>query len=149
MVAESGKPSRFADAEVTRAISTFTLAGEETKRFGGEVLPVDISEVSTGYFALTHRFPRGPVSAISPFNFPLNLIAHSRPRAGHGEHGRREAAHAGAAHEPPPGRDPRGRGVPHGAVNILHMVPEVAGGWPPTSGSRCSRSPAARRLAGC
>ena len=61
---------------MTRAISTFTLAGEETKRFGGEVLPVDISEVSTGYFALTHRFPRGPVSAISPFNFPLNLIAH-------------------------------------------------------------------------
>ncbi|HEU4463520.1 MAG TPA: aldehyde dehydrogenase family protein, partial [Gemmatimonadota bacterium] len=76
MIAESGKPRKFADGEVTRAVSTFTLAAEEAKRFGGEVVPVDIAEASEGYFALTRRFPRGPVAGISPFNFPLNLIAH-------------------------------------------------------------------------
>ena len=127
MVAESGKPSRFADAEVTRAISTFTLAAEETKRFGGDVLPVDISEVSTGYFALTRRFPRGPVSAISPFNFPLNLIAHKVAPA---------LATGSTVVVKPPMQAPltslllaevlAEAGVPHGAVNILHMVPEVA-----------------------
>ena len=76
MIAESGKPRRFSEGEVTRAVSTFTLAAEETKRFGGDVVPVDIAEASEGYFALTRRFPRGPVAGISPFNFPLNLIAH-------------------------------------------------------------------------
>lgn len=127
MVAESGKPKRFADAEVTRAISTFTLAAEETKRFGGDVLPVDISEVSTGYFALTRRFPRGPVSAISPFNFPLNLIAHKVAPA---------LATGSTVVVKPPMQAPltslllaevlAEAGVPDGAVNILHMVPEVA-----------------------
>jgi glyceraldehyde-3-phosphate dehydrogenase (NADP+) len=127
MVAESGKPTRFADAEVTRAISTFTLAAEEAKRFGGEVLPVDIAEVSSGYFALTRRFPRGPVAAISPFNFPLNLIAHKVAPA---------LATGSTVVVKPPMQAPltslllaevlAEAGVPHGAVNILHMVPKVA-----------------------
>jgi glyceraldehyde-3-phosphate dehydrogenase (NADP+) len=127
MIAESGKPRRFADAEVTRAISTFTLAAEEAKRFGGEVVPVDIAETSEGYFALTRRFPRGPVAAISPFNFPLNLIAHKVAPA---------LASGSTIVVKPPMQAPltslllaeilAGAGVPHGAVNILHMVPEVA-----------------------
>ena len=127
MIAESGKPRRFADAEVTRAISTFTLAAEEAKRFGGEVVPVDIAEASEGYFALTRRFPRGPVAAISPFNFPLNLIAHKVAPA---------LASGSTIVVKPPMQAPltslllaeilAGAGVPHGAVNILHMVPEVA-----------------------
>ena len=127
MIAESGKPRRFADAEVTRAISTFTLAAEEAKRFGGDVLPVDVSESSEGYFALTRRFPRGPVAGISPFNFPLNLIAHKVAPA---------LATGSTIVVKPPMQSPltslllaeilERAGVPDGAVNFLHMVPEVA-----------------------
>ncbi|HYO46654.1 MAG TPA: aldehyde dehydrogenase family protein [Gemmatimonadota bacterium] len=127
MVAESGKPRRFADGEVTRAISTFTLAAEEAKRFGGEVVPVDIAEASEGYFALTKRFPRGAVAGIAPFNFPLNLIAHKVAPA---------LATGSTIVVKPPMQAPLtslllaeildGAGVPHGAVNFLHMVPEVA-----------------------
>ena len=127
MIAESGKPRRFADGEVTRAISTFTLAAEETKRFGGEVLPVDIAEASEGYFALTRRFPRGPVAGISPFNFPLNLIAHKVAPA---------LATGSTIVLKPPMQAPLTSlllaeildraGVPAGAVSFLHMVPDVA-----------------------
>lgn len=127
MIAESGKPRRFADGEVTRAISTFTLAAEEAKRFGGEVPPVDITEASEGYFALSSRFPRGPVAGISPFNFPLNLIAHKVAPA---------LATGSTIVVKPPMQAPltslllaeilAAAGVPHGAVNFLHMVPEVA-----------------------
>jgi acyl-CoA reductase-like NAD-dependent aldehyde dehydrogenase len=74
--AEAGKPIAFARGEVGRAVSTFTLAGEELSRFGGEVVPVDIEEAFEGYQAVVRRFPVGPISAISPFNFPLNLVAH-------------------------------------------------------------------------
>lgn len=73
---ESGKPVKFADAEVSRAINTFTLAAEEAKRFTGEVIPIDIETRTEGYVALTGRFPLGPIAGIAPFNFPLNLVAH-------------------------------------------------------------------------
>lgn len=74
--AEAGKPIQYARGEVARAIMTFTLAAEEAKRLGGRLLPVDLSERTEGYLALTGRFPRGVLSAITPFNFPLNLVAH-------------------------------------------------------------------------
>ncbi len=74
--AEAGKPIAFARGEVARAASTFTLAAEELSRFGGEVIPVDIEEAFEGYECVMRRFPVGPISAIAPFNFPLNLVAH-------------------------------------------------------------------------
>jgi glyceraldehyde-3-phosphate dehydrogenase (NADP+) len=76
IAAEAGKPIAYARGEVGRAVSTFTLAADELSRFGGEVVPVDLEEAFEGYEAIVRRFPVGPVSAISPFNFPLNLVAH-------------------------------------------------------------------------
>jgi acyl-CoA reductase-like NAD-dependent aldehyde dehydrogenase len=76
ITAESGKPITFAQAEVGRAVTTFSLAADELSRFGGEVIPVDIEEAFEGYQCVVRRFPLGPISAISPFNFPLNLVAH-------------------------------------------------------------------------
>ncbi|MRG95185.1 aldehyde dehydrogenase family protein [Polyangium spumosum] len=77
IVDEAGKPAALADAEVSRAITTFTVAAEETKRYGGEVFPIDIDAAGRAYEPGTSLFvPRGPVLAITPFNFPLNLVAH-------------------------------------------------------------------------
>lgn len=73
---EAGKPIRDARAEVARAVSTFRIASEEARRFGGELLPLDITPAAVRRVGLTRRFPRGPVAAISPFNFPLNLACH-------------------------------------------------------------------------
>ena len=76
IVSESGKPWQFAVSEVDRAVSTFTIAAEEAKRFAGESIPMDMTPAGEGYFAVSRRVPIGPISAISPFNFPLNLVAH-------------------------------------------------------------------------
>ncbi len=73
---EVGKPIKEARAEVARALLTLTTAAEEARRIGGEVLPLDIAEIGEGRIGLTRRFPLGPVGAITPFNFPLNLVAH-------------------------------------------------------------------------
>jgi acyl-CoA reductase-like NAD-dependent aldehyde dehydrogenase len=73
---ENAKPIRLSRAEVDRAIGTFTIASEEAKRIGGEVLPLDLNAASEGRLGITRRFPLGPIFAISPFNFPLNLVAH-------------------------------------------------------------------------
>jgi glyceraldehyde-3-phosphate dehydrogenase (NADP+) len=73
---EMGKPITFARAEVDRCVTTFTLAAEEAKRWSGESIPVDIEPHTRGYFAMTVMVPVGPIAAISPFNFPLNLVAH-------------------------------------------------------------------------
>ncbi|WP_447979151.1 aldehyde dehydrogenase family protein [Candidatus Nitrospira bockiana] len=76
IVAEAGKPVADARREVSRAIQTFTLAAEEAKRVPGEVLPLDLTPGSESYLGLTRRVPIGPVLGITPFNFPLNLVAH-------------------------------------------------------------------------
>jgi len=73
---ENAKPIRLSRAEVDRAMSTFTIAAEEAKRIGGEVVPLDLNAASEGRLGITRRFPLGPIFAISPFNFPLNLVAH-------------------------------------------------------------------------
>ncbi len=73
---EAGKPMLFARAEVQRAVNTFIIAAEESKRMGGEVIPVDIEARAEGFLCATSRFPRGPMAAVTPFNFPLNLVAH-------------------------------------------------------------------------
>jgi glyceraldehyde-3-phosphate dehydrogenase (NADP+) len=73
---ESGKPLRFSRAEVERAQLTFTLAAGEARSARGEVLPIDLQPRAEGRLCLSTRVPRGPVAAIAPFNFPLNLVAH-------------------------------------------------------------------------
>ena len=73
---EMGKPARWADVEVTRAISTFRFAAEEARRWSGELQRLDTDPAATGRLALVRRVPRGPVLGIAPFNFPLNLVAH-------------------------------------------------------------------------
>ncbi len=76
IVLEAAKPIRTARAEVNRAIGTFADALEECKRIRGEWLPLDLDSASEGCSALVRRFPIGPVTAITPFNFPLNLVGH-------------------------------------------------------------------------
>ena len=76
LAGEAGKPIRDALTEVDRAAMTFHVASEEARRLNGEVIPLDLAAHGTGRLALVRRFPIGPVAAISPFNFPLNLSAH-------------------------------------------------------------------------
>lgn len=76
IVSEAGKPKRYAAGEVDRAAITLRLAAEEATRIGGEVLPVDIEPRGEGALCVVRRFPVGPVAAITPFNFPLNLALH-------------------------------------------------------------------------
>jgi glyceraldehyde-3-phosphate dehydrogenase (NADP+) len=73
---ETGKPIKDARVEVDRAITTFAFAAEEAKRVGAEVVPMDWAPSGEGRFAINRRFPIGLVLGISPFNFPLNLVAH-------------------------------------------------------------------------
>lgn len=73
---EAGKPIRDARAEVTRAMQTFRFAAEEAKRIYGETIPMDAAIGSENRVGITFRQPIGVIAAISPFNFPLNLVAH-------------------------------------------------------------------------
>ncbi len=74
---EAGKPIRFARIEAERALDTFADAAEVGRRgAGGELLELDAFAPGAGRLGLVRRVPLGPVSAITPFNFPLNLVAH-------------------------------------------------------------------------
>ena len=127
MTKESGKPIRFSRGEVQRAVVTFTLGAEEARRLGGEVLPIDLQERAEGRLCAFTRVPRGPVAAISPFNFPLNLIAHKLSPA--------IAVGASVVLKPPPQCPLTGfrladllaeAGLPAGALNVIHCPPDVA-----------------------
>jgi acyl-CoA reductase-like NAD-dependent aldehyde dehydrogenase len=127
MARESGKPIRFCRGEVGRAVVTFSLAAGEARRFGGEVLPIDLESRSEGRTCLYTRVPRGPVAAIAPFNFPLNLIAHKLAPA--------VAVGASVVLKPPPQCPLTGfelaailhdAGLPAGALNVVHCAPEDA-----------------------
>ena len=74
--AEAGKPMKAARVEAARATSTFTMAAVEARKLAGDVVPMDASPAGAGKIALTLRVPIGIVGAISPFNFPFNLVAH-------------------------------------------------------------------------
>src|SRR3954466_13692650 len=74
--AEAGKPIKTARVEAERAVSTCTFAAVEARRLAGDVVPMDASPAGGGKLAFTLRRPIGVVAAISPFNFPLNLVAH-------------------------------------------------------------------------
>jgi acyl-CoA reductase-like NAD-dependent aldehyde dehydrogenase len=73
---EAGKPIKSARTEVDRAVFTFNIAAEEATRIHGEYLPLDWQESTVGRWAMVRRFPIGPISGITPFNFPLNLVVH-------------------------------------------------------------------------
>jgi glyceraldehyde-3-phosphate dehydrogenase (NADP+) len=123
---EAGKPIRDALAEADRAAMTFHIAAEEARRISGEVIPLDLAAHGQGRIALTRRFPIGPVAAIAPFNFPLNLTSH-------------KIAPAIAAGNPivlkPATRTPlsammlgeavQQAGLPQGALSVLPMGREV------------------------
>ena len=74
--AEAGKPLKAAKVEATRAMSTYTFSAVEARKLAGEMVPMDASQAGEGKLAFTLREPIGIVGAISPFNFPLNLVAH-------------------------------------------------------------------------
>ena len=123
---ESGKPIRDALVEVDRATLTFRLGAEEAERMTGELIPLDLMPAAKDRVGITRRFPIGPIAAISPFNFPLNLAAH-------------KLAPAIASGNPivlkPPSKDPltmlavaeivEAAGVPAGSVSILPMTREL------------------------
>jgi acyl-CoA reductase-like NAD-dependent aldehyde dehydrogenase len=123
---EAGKPIRDALVEVDRAVLTFRLGAEEAERMTGELIPLDLLPSSKDRVGITRRFPIGPIAAISPFNFPLNLAAH-------------KLAPAIATGNPivlkPPSKDPLTMltvaeiidavGVPEGMVSILPMTREL------------------------
>src|SRR5215207_1323282 len=123
---EAGKPIRDALVEVDRATLTFRLGAEEAERMVGEVIPLDLMPASKGRIGITRRFPAGPVAAISPFNFPLNLAAHKLAPA---------IAAGCSIVLKPPSKDPLtmltiaeivdGVGLPPGAVSILPMTREL------------------------
>ena len=73
---EAGKPMKAARVEAKRAMSTYTMAAVEARKLTGEMVPMDASQSGEGKLAFTLRRPVGVVAAISPFNFPLNLVAH-------------------------------------------------------------------------
>jgi len=127
MTSESGKPIRFSRGEVDRAVVTFELAAAEARSVGGEVWPIDLEARSEGRLCLTTRVPRGPVAAIAPFNFPLNLIAHKLAPA--------IAVGAPVVLKLPPQCPLTGlrlaqlvleAGWPAQALSALHCAPEVA-----------------------
>ena len=73
---EAGKPMKAARVEAKRAMSTYTFAAVEARKLAGEMVPMDAAQAGEGKLAFTLRRPIGVVGAISPFNFPLNLVAH-------------------------------------------------------------------------
>ena len=76
IVLEAGKPWKDAAAETDRALHNLEVAAEEAKRIGGEIMPLDLREHSRDRIGLLRRYPLGPIAAITPFNFPLNLPLH-------------------------------------------------------------------------
>jgi len=73
---EAGKALKYARSEVDRGATTFAVAAEEAKHIHGETLPMDAVQAGEGYFGFFQRRPVGVIAGISPFNFPLNLVAH-------------------------------------------------------------------------
>jgi acyl-CoA reductase-like NAD-dependent aldehyde dehydrogenase len=76
IAAEAAKPIKTARIEAARAVSTFTFSATEARKLAGEMVPLDASDAGEGKLGFVLRVPIGVVGAISPFNFPLNLVAH-------------------------------------------------------------------------
>ena len=124
---ESGKPLRYSRAEVARAALTFTLGSGESRRLGGEVLPIDQLPGTEGRLCLFERVPRGPVAAISPFNFPINLVAHKlSPALAVGVQTVLKPAQQSPLTAHALGEWLLEQGMPGHLLSVLHMPPDVA-----------------------
>ena len=127
MADDAGKPVTLALGEVDRAITTFRVAAEEARRFGVAAAAADSDPRGEGISARVERFPIGVVAAISPFNFPLNLVAHKVAPA---------IAVGNAVILKPPPQAPlaafrlaellTGAGLPPGALQVLHLPVPLA-----------------------
>ena len=124
---ESGKPIRYARAEVQRAALTFTLGAAVCRDLGGEVVPIDQLPGTEGRLCVYRLVPRGPIAALSPFNFPLNLAAHKLSPA--------IAVGAPVVLKPPPQAPLTALSLagiveeleaPPGTFNVIHCPPEIA-----------------------
>ena len=109
---EAGKPIKTARVEAERAVSTFRAAAAEARTLAGDVVPMDASPAGVGKVAYTARVPIGVVGAISPFNFPFNLVAHKVAPGARGGLRRRAEAREPDAALGAPARRARGRGGP-------------------------------------
>ncbi len=123
----TGKPISYSRAEVARTIGVFALAAEEVKRFGGNYEPLDFDPARPEALGLVERFPIGPIAAIAPFNFPLNLVSHKVAPA--------IAAGNTVVVKPPPqcpgpalmmAEIGAAAGLPEGALNVVSADPDVA-----------------------
>ncbi|MFH1069604.1 MAG: aldehyde dehydrogenase family protein [Candidatus Glassbacteria bacterium] len=120
LIQETGKPMRYAAAEVSRAVQTFSFAAEEARRLHGETLELDAHPGGKGCFGFYHRFPLGVIAAISPFNFPLNLVAHKvAPALAAGNAVVLKPASATPLIALSLARIVAEAGAPHGALNVL------------------------------
>ncbi|MBL4886115.1 MAG: aldehyde dehydrogenase family protein [Planctomycetaceae bacterium] len=137
---EAGKAIVFARAEVDRAVCALTIASEEAKRIGGEVVPLDAVPAGEGFFGMWQRRPIGIVGAITPFNFPLNLVVHKLAPA---------IAAGNTVVLKPAEQTPltavklceyfAEAGLPDGAINLVH-------GDGPTVGSQIVTDPRVRKI---
>jgi glyceraldehyde-3-phosphate dehydrogenase (NADP+) len=123
----TGKPVDYARAEVGRTIALFALAAEEAKRFGPSAETIDFEPATSGAVGIVERFPIGPIAAIAPFNFPLNLASHKVAPA--------LATGNTVVLKPPPqcpgpalmmAEVALGAGLPPGALNVISADPPVA-----------------------
>jgi aldehyde dehydrogenase (NAD+) len=146
---ESGKPIRYARAEVARAAVTFRLGAVEARRLGGEVMPSDQLAGAEGRLTLYRRVARGPIGGIAPFNFPLNLVAHKLAPA--------LAIGAPLVLKPAPQAPLTAHrlaelvtesGAPPHAFDVLHLEPGSLNGWRATPACRCCLSQAATASVG-
>ena len=123
----TGKPISYSRAEVARTIGVLALAAEEAKRFGGNFEPLDFDPLRPGAVGIVERFPVGPIAAIAPFNFPLNLVTHKVAPA---------LATGNTLVVKPPPQCPgpalmlaeiaAAAGLPAGALNVVSADPDVA-----------------------
>jgi acyl-CoA reductase-like NAD-dependent aldehyde dehydrogenase len=133
---EAAKPIKTARLEIDRCIFTFTVAAEESVRIYGEYLPLDLQASSAGRWAIVRRFPLGPIASITPFNFPVNLVAHKWAPA--------VAAGCTIVHKP-------ASQTPLGSLLLAELMEKA--GWPagalnvlPLSGSGAERLVSDERL---
>jgi len=126
LAAEAGKPLKDALVEADRAAMTFHVAAEEARRLSGEVIPLDLAAHGAGRIGIVRRFPIGPIAAISPFNFPLNLSAHKlAPAIAAGNPIVLKPATKTPLSAMAIGRLLQQEGAPEGAVSVLPMSREV------------------------
>ena len=130
IASEAGKALKFARAEVDRAISTITIASEEAKRIHGETVPLDAVPAGVGYFGFWQRRPVGVIAAITPFNFPLNLVAHKvAPALAAGNSVVLKPARLTPITAVKLCQALEEAGLPAGAINLVHGDGSMVGEW--------------------